>query len=551
MMPYLKKDAPLELVESVRQIEERADACAAELALFKTHSNLALWALLVGGIRRAEQAMEVYGANSPDFDHVLINTSRGIPIAMKWVNKSAKPASRLAQRHWTSTLAAKTDEAFFIADQYNGFLSCLPMWHRNRYLAELRSSTLVRLTASGSSRERQVSAHLKGLRPTTGPWKGLRGTTMEVAPRVQQHFASVLEKCRKTGSLRFECDDPWGLWSELPPQYQARVNDITRRADSLSLGSYTLGQFKCFYAGLLTICAAHDLLCFRWRQASGNYPLDSAVIVRSMASWVNVLSELSGLSPDVCRAAISDLTFDFTRSVDLHVHPFIPLDRSTMRIAIAPQFPLRSLPDENILRVCSQLRPSSFDATTGEKQPEMLDTLHRRCKKFSLQGPVPLPPPHADIDIIVTDEGSSTIILAEMKWIRKTLRPVEFKDRDADVLKGITQLEGIRAFLAANPEHLRSLGKLPKRVSEYRNVHYFLIARDHWVWAEPNRDIAIVEFEAFSSALVRSETLQSAARDLLSYDWLPIEGRDFTVNYDRVTVNGVSLEAEVFYPPIF
>ncbi len=127
------------------------------------------------------------------------------------------------------------------------------------------------------------------------------------------------------------------------------------------------------------------------------------------------------------RAAISDLTFDFARSLDLHVNPFVPLDRSTMRIAIAPPFPLRSLPDENILRVCSQLRPSSFDATTGEKESEMLATLHTRCTKFALQGPVRLPSPHADIDMIVTDDGSSTIILAEMKWIRKTLRPIELR----------------------------------------------------------------------------------------------------------------------------
>ncbi len=217
-MPCLKKDAPSELVEFVRQIEERADACFAQLALLKTHSNLLLWTLLVGGIRRAEQAIKVYGANSPDLDHVLINTSRSIPIAMKWVNESAKPAPRLVQRQWTSSLAVKTDEAICIADQYSGFLSCLPMWHCNRYLAELRLPTLVRFTASGSGRERQLSAYLKGLRATTGPWKGQRGTNMESPPRVQQYFASVLEKCRKTGSLRFACDDQWGLWSELLPQ---------------------------------------------------------------------------------------------------------------------------------------------------------------------------------------------------------------------------------------------------------------------------------------------------------------------------------------------
>jgi hypothetical protein len=189
----------------------------------------------------------------------------------------------------------------------------------------------------------------------------------------------------------------------------------------------------------------------------------------------------------------------------------------------------------------------SFNATTVEKESEMLATLRTRCPRVAPLGPVPLPRPTPDIDLVIADEGSSTIILAEMKWIRKTLKPVEFKDRDADVLKGIKQLEEIRRFLTANSDHLRSLGKLPRQVSEYRNVYYLLVARDHWCWVEPTDGIAIVEFEAFSSALARSGSLQSAVGDLLTYDWLPVEGRDFKVRYDGALANGVAIESEVFY----
>jgi len=54
----------------------------------------------------------------------------------------------------------------------------------------------------------------------------------------------VFQTCRKTGMLRFEYNDPWSLWFELVPEYQSRVDAIVRRADSLSLGDYTLGHFK-------------------------------------------------------------------------------------------------------------------------------------------------------------------------------------------------------------------------------------------------------------------------------------------------------------------
>jgi len=65
---------------------------------------------------------------------------------------------------------------------------------------------------------------------------------------------------------------------------------------------------------------------------------------------------------------------------------------------------------------------------------------------------------------------------------------------------------------------------------------------------EPNDDVAIVEFDALLAAVGRSRDLNCAIADLLKYEWLPAEGRDFTVQYDVSTANGASLESEVFYP---
>lgn len=542
-----KRNASPALVESIRRIEEQADACAASLSLRTIHSNVALWALLVSGIRRTEDAIAKYGDNSQDFDFRLVNLSRIIPVAMRWIVELGKGPSRLAQRRWTSTLALKTDEAISVAAEYSAFLACFPMWHCNRYLAELRSPTLVRFTAPGTSRNRQVSAHLKGFRPTTGRWMGKRAEKPEMTEGVKKQFQFVLDTCRRKGLSRFVYANPWGLWFELLPEYQERVAGITRRPDSLSLGCYTLGEFKRFYAALLAVCAAHEFLCFMWAQRSQMYPLDSAVMVRSKDGWIDVLSTLSEVPPNQCRSAFNDLLLNPARTWDLHVHPLVSLDSSGLAIAIAPPFPLHSLPDENILRVCSQVRPSEFDVSTNEKQREMLTTLKERCSKFTVQGPISLPGSFPDIDVLIADESTSPVVIAELKWIRKTLRPVEFKDRDAEVAKGITQLATIREFLHANPVHLQLLGKISKPLTEFRNCCYLLVARDHWLWVEPSNGIAIVEFDAFVRALERAPELESAVRELLTYEWLPIEGRDFTVRYERATVNGVALESEVFY----
>jgi hypothetical protein len=548
MTATIKKDASQDFIESVRQIEENSDECFRTLRLLTMPSNVAIWSLLVGGINMIEKEIAARGDNTLHLDAVLLNVSRFAPIAMKWAVEHGRPASRLATKRWTAAVAAAVEEALFTAHHYSSFLTCLPMWHKDRYAAELLSPAIVRFTAVGSGRHRQVSAYQKGFRPIVGAWRGERAPKLEQTPKVQELFSRVFEDSRKTGMLRFEYSDPWDLWLALLPEYRARVTGITRRATSISLGEYTLEEFTQFYAALLAICAAHEFLCFAWAKNHTLYPFDSAVMVWSSHKWVDRLSRLGGISPTKCDSMIRDLTFDFSRSLDFHVHPFVPLSSGNRTLAIAPQFPLHSRPDENILRVCSIVKPDVFDAASLGKESESLAHLKQQCRRHYLQGPVGLPRPLPDIDLLVSDEASSTLLIAELKWIRKTVRPVEIMARDADVRKGVRQLKQIRDFLLEKPDYLYEKGTLPRRLSEYANTHYLLVARDHWLWIEPEDGIASAEYEALAAALSRHVNLHLAVTDLLRYEWLPLEGRDFTVKYDRSTAKGVSIECEVFYP---
>jgi hypothetical protein len=365
---------------------------------------------------------------------------------------------------------------------------------------------------------------------------------------VEQLFRQLLfEGCRKTGAFRFEYDDPRDLWAALLPEYQARMDGIVRRGESLSLGEFTIGDFKQFYAGFMAICAAHEYICFVWGQQNSVYPFDSAVLIRSEDNLAATISRLTHVDLQKCRSIVRDLMFDFSNSLDLHIHPIVPLDAGPMNLAIIPAFPLHSRPDENILRVCSLLRPSEFDVTTLAKEQEMRAELEKIGFPYSMQGPITLPNPTPDIDLILTDERSSTIVIAELKWIRKTVRSVEVISRDAEVLKGVGQLEQVREFLTTHPEYLRTQRKIPKSLTEYQNVYWLLVARDHWLWIEPTEKSPIVEFEAFANALRRPEGLHFAMSDLLKYEWLPEEGRNFRVQFDAATVNGVSIENEVYY----
>jgi hypothetical protein len=116
-------------------------------------------------------------------------------------------------------------------------------------------------------------------------------------------------------------------------------------------------------------------------------------------------------------------------------------------------------------------------------------------------------------------------VIAELKWIRKSIRPAETVDRDAEVVKGVEQLTKIRRFLAQTPNHLPAHGRLSRPLCEYDTGHYVLVMRDHWRWIELRAGFAIVEFDAFVRALATNRDLCGTANELLSYEWLPTKAR--------------------------
>ncbi len=545
--PCLKKDASAEVIESIREIEARADQCFHSLKILGLPSNEALWSLLVGGILLVEREIYTRGENTPHLDATLINTSSLVSTAMKWVVKSGRHSLLIGRLDWTSDLAAMVNEAVEVAHNYGRFLNALPMWHKNRYGVELLSATHARFTVVGSEMDRRVSAYQKGFRPKTGRHRGERAQKIQQSVKIRELFEEVYAGCRPAGLLGFTYNDPWKLWTELLPEYQSRLAAISRRDDTLSLGDYTLGEFKNFYAALLAVCATQEHLCFAWGRNTNLYPNESVVMIRSLEDWSLILAKLSGVPATLCQAIIRDLTFDFSSSPNLHVCPFVPMNSAMTQVALAPHFPLHSRADENILWVCSKLRPAQFDAASIMKEPEMYGALEKACSRYSPQGPIHLPNPTPDIDLLLTDETSSTVLIAELKWIRKPTKIFERIERDEDVLKGFEQLRRIRQFLGQNPNHLASIGKLQRPIDEYREVRYAVIARDHWLWVPPTCEGAIITYDAFTGSITRSENLQEALTDLLTYDWLPIEGRDYIVRYDKSYANGIEIETETFY----
>jgi hypothetical protein len=546
--PVIKREAAPEIIESVRKIEAAADECYLPLSLLKKPANLAIWSLLTCAIvEYSEKGLTPAGSGTHDYTGLVLNASHACAIAIKWIALHGRRPSRLLPFRWTPSMRNEALEAFEVARNYGSFCACLPMWHRDRYAVQLLSPAHARFTVPGGARQRQVSAYQKGFRPLEGNHAGRRIEQTPRTPKQDALFQSVLNRASSKRKTSLDYSDPLELWESLLPAYRDGMDAMARRSPTLDLGGYTLKHLNLLFAALAAITAAHEFLCFVWGRERGVYPSDSAVIVKLKSEWIRTLARLSEVPVDIVAMVLEDLTLHPGRPIDIIVQPFVPLGEGSPWLAVAPLFPLKSRPDENILRILSLSKNTLYSEASNSKETELREKVKGLCSQFSPQGPRSLPQPFPDIDMILTDEYSSTIVLCEAKWIRKTLKVVEHIERDKDVAKGFNQLHKIRDYLTVNPRHLSGLKTIPKPIDQYENVHYILLARDHWIWREPEDNIAILEFDAFTRILSAATNLKSAMKELLRYEWMPVEGRDFIVRIESSQAANVMVDTEVFY----
>ncbi len=551
-MPFLLNDASLELKNAVQVVEDRADKCYELLRLLKRPANEARWALLTAMALQLEEWQQRFGANSPRHRIRMLNLDR-CTCGFKFISEHGKPVSRLVQKYnWHGSLVLEANHALQVTEQYTHFLSAFPMWHKNHDQVDVQPDGRVRFyIPTDSPRQRQVIAFQQGFRARGGEiasqYSG--GTPKAESPEAMRLLGRLWHEARPGGTAqKFSYEPSRELVEALRPKYRGRLDENFRHPDAFRLNGYSLGEFKSFYIAFLVLCSIHEYICYPFDKPGQPVPISSLVMLKTRPGWTIKLSQMSGLPKAVCEAIISDLTLDPVAQpgASMCIHPFVPLDGFVL--AVAPQVPLASAVDENILRSFSYRHPALFSAQNTEKESVMRERIKDVAVRFRADYSIELPDRTTEIDALLADEESSTVVFAELKWSRKPNRTVERIARDKDIAKGLTQLQLIRAYARKHSDFLRELGKLPRSLTSYANVHYLLVVWDYWFWIDPEDGIAVISFDALLPALKRGANLQILVTELLTYEWLPIEGRDFRVDYATAAVNGALLELPNFYP---
>lgn len=532
-----KADSPPELVRDVIALEARADRCLENLDIYGSPRGLAAWGMQTFLVDQLESSRRERGDVGLDAALLTLSHVGALAISHLLHRCPAVPCS-LDDYFWTAGMAAATHQAWRVFANYSPFLDAFPMWHRNRMLLEVQPDGRLRFAPPGGAAERRVSAFHKGIRPPTWatPPVGLELPRQDLAA-----LDALVDRCFYAGVRRLAYPTPTELCRQLLPIHLDRVSGIVRRSDDIDLGGYAVRDVRYVYAALTALCAIHDYACFRFTERY-EIPINSYALMKPTAEWTALLSDVSGVEAGRTAAVLSDLTMR-DRRWDLHVQPFAQVDDG--HLSLPPQFPLNSRPDENLLRVCGHLRREVFDAAALLKQEEMLTALAAACPpRYGLRAPVPLPRPLPDVDLLLSDEEADAVIVAELKWLRKPLGWPERLDRSSDFAKGLGQVSDARRFLQEHPRYLLECGRLPRPLNAYAHLYYVLVARDHLEWSD---EIPVVDYALLVEALRRAVPLHVLMGELLSYDWLPVEGRDFEVRFEPAVANGVTIETPVYF----
>jgi hypothetical protein len=547
----LHSESSDEVSHAIDEIEKRVDECHLALKLLNYPWNQAIWEIMTVVVFELETARQQLGSPyNRYFLNALSVLGRVAAIAINWI-RDADRARAVAHRKFVSnpTIEQAAIDARNMARSYQACEACFPAWHEDLFRAVLLSSDRVRFNnVRESEGDRRVSAWHKGIRPEDQVQEAAGAGPIVPCADLDRLLDETLLRVNPAGRLAVNYKPVAGAWEQLSAEYEKRLDEQFRRTPEMSLGTYTLQEFKRFYAALMALCAIHDFVHTSWATKIKAYPYVSAVIVRSRNRLTNEMEALTGLPLESVRQMISDLTFR-NRRYDLHIHPFVPVAEEERLLAIIPHFAMASNPEENILRMVTHLRPDIHEITTRTKEGEAIaDLIHDLPAHFVAHENVALTKGNPDIDLLLEHPESSTLLIAELKWIRP---PWSIKDRiggDQQIRKASNQLSVIRQFLQANPDYLtKAKPVLRQAFSTYRSVYYVLVARGYFSWPETG-EAPVIEHGVLKRALANASDLNLVIDDLLKYTWLPIEGRDFTVQYDEVACNGVFVQLDAYLP---
>lgn len=303
--------------------------------------------------------------------------------------------------------------------------------------------------------------------------------------------------------------------------------------------------------GIGVVCAVsqiHSLVSI----ITGDDPTDVSTslnwpaLYRDRREWLRWFS-LLGADERV----LSILTFDCDdKNADVAITPLVSVD--AQYLGVVPSVVLRSNWPRNLLVLLARKFGAAYSTYSASKEDRLLAAFSQSQPGLVRGQKIRLPEWQGrrlpDIDMVLSDAEEKLVVIAEMKWQLSASDTRDIIARNEYLKKGVGQLTRIRDFLSENPGYLRERQILNGFTEADRTV-YALLCKGHLGSEDVIQPgIVMADWDVFSDYVGRFP-LQKAMQRLGAYDYLPIQGRDFTVETTRLQFGEWVLGWKQFHAP--
>ena len=218
------------------------------------------------------------------------------------------------------------------------------------------------------------------------------------------------------------------------------------------IDKYTLDEYCEVWATLATWMMIHTLSCmFSGLPGAG---LADVVVMRSLEEIADFIMSKTGFSQPVIQKIISILVFDWKlKNNDVIYQPIIQL--TSTQYALSPHLFLNSNPERNLISIIQKYQnKTEYSVLTNKRESLMAEQIVSGVNhsEWYIKESVNLPSTLPDIDLLLYDPESNSILLCELKWLNSPDSTSEVYARQDDIDKGVRQSEATLQYVKENPK---------------------------------------------------------------------------------------------------
>lgn len=265
------------------------------------------------------------------------------------------------------------------------------------------------------------------------------------------------------------------------------------------------------------------------------YPL---YFVQSKDDWINEISQGSRLRKSIVQDILGDLIFDFRLpNLGVRLRPFIPMDDTYL--ALSPLLVYLNLVENNFLDLQAKINRAHYDRLKNEKESlsilEIVGLLKKRTGIYQQRNIILSKNGKqlTDLDLVVLDSSSSTLILLELKWLMRPDTVFDVLKKDEDIDKGIEQAKLADKYVRKDQKVFLKRYFPESQISSVRRIVPIVVVRDNiGSTIKIERALPVCDYDIFLMYLADTELrLDTICGKIAKGEWLPKKGRDYKVNY--------------------